>query len=321
MPKRSLLTLVFIALLLTACSSKAAAPTIAPSTGQYSSGAVSPDMGQPAAPRAPEEAAGESGSKGSGFVSNDTSAPARLVIKNAELTIVVPSPTKSMETITKMAESMNGFVVTSNSYRVSMTNGGETTQADITVRVPAERLDEALTTIKKEVKNADVDVVNENITGQDVTKEYTDLQSRQRNLEQAEQQLREIMASATKPQDVLDVFNQLTSVREQIEVIKGQIQYYEESARLSAISVHIKAEAASQPIVIGGWQPVGVAREAVQTLLDTLQFIASALIWIVLYVLPIALVIFLPLRLIWVLIRRWRQRRKVTPPPAPASPD
>ena len=50
------------------------------------------------------------------------------------------------------------------------------------------------------------------------------------------------MASATKTEDVMNVFNQLTQVREQIEVIKGQIKYYEESAALSAINVQIMAQ-------------------------------------------------------------------------------
>ena len=57
------------------------------------------------------------------------------------------------------------------------------------------------------------------------------------------------MEEATKTEDVLSVFNQLTQVREQIEVIKGQMQYYEQSAALSSISVELYANAAVQPVI------------------------------------------------------------------------
>ncbi|RPJ40416.1 MAG: DUF4349 domain-containing protein, partial [Chloroflexi bacterium] len=106
---------------------------------------------------------------------------------------------------------------------------------------------------------------------------------------------------------------------EQIEVLKGQIQYYEESAAMSAIAVQIKSQASVQPLEIGGWQPVGVARNAVQSLIDTLQFLGSALIWIILFFLPVALVIFLPLYLIARFFRRNR-KAKAQPPIPPTTP-
>jgi hypothetical protein len=183
-------------------------------------------------------------------------------------------------------------------------------------------LNEALVQVKKLVKDPTKDVKSETISGQDVTKEYTDLQSRLTNLQQAEAQLREIMASATKTEDVLSVYNQLTQIREQIEVIKGQIKYYEESSLMSSIAIVIQAQAAVQPLEVGGWQPVGVARNAVQALIDTMQFLGNAAIWLGLFVLPVGLVIFLPLRLLWWLLRRNRKAPKAptaTPPAAPQT--
>ena len=106
-------------------------------------------------------------------------------------------------------------------------------------------------------------------------------------------------------------------------MIKGQIQYYKDLAAMSAIAVTIQAQAAVQPLEIGGWQPVGVARSAAQALIDTMQIFGNAAIWIVLYVLPVGLLIFLPLRLLWFLIRRGRKNQppKVqAPPSAPQTP-
>jgi hypothetical protein len=247
----------------------------------------------------------------------------RLVIRNANLTIVVEEPAQAMNQISRMAESMNGYVVSSNLYKtVASSNNREVPEANITIRVPAGQLNSALEQIRALVKDEGKDVLAENISGQDVTKEYTDLNSRRTNLEEAEKQLREIMGSAVKTEDVLAVYRQLTAIRSEIETIKGQMQYYREASALSSISISIKSQASVQPLEIAGWQPVGVARNAVQATIDTMQFFATAAIWLALYVLPVLLVIFIPLRLIWIVIRRYDKNRPAKLPQAPpAAPE
>jgi len=232
----------------------------------------------------------------------------RIVIKNASLTLVVQDPAKSMSDISQLADEMNGYVVSANMYMQELDSGAQAPRASITIRVPAEELNLALERIKGE---SDQDPISESISSEDVTSDYVDLQSRLRNLENTEAQLTEIMGSATKTEDVLNVYNQLVNVREQIEVVKGRIKYYEESAALSAISVDLLADEAYQPLTIGGWQPQGVAKNAVQALINTLKFLANVVIWIVILVVPVILVLylifFLPLSFIW---RAWRRRRK-----------
>lgn len=242
----------------------------------------------------------------------------RLVVKNAKLSIVVTDPSKSLDTISSMAEELGGFVVTANLYHSQLDSGVEVPRGAITIRVKAESLDEAVSRIEAESSR---DPLNKTIESQDVTKEYTDLQSRLRNLEDAEAQLREIMGSASKTEDVLNVYNQLTQVREQIEVIKGQIQYYEQAAALSEIAVDLLANEAVQPLTIGGWQPVGVAKNAVQALINTLKFLVNVAIWVIILVIPVAgifyLVFVLPLTLVW---RAWRRRRKIRKQTAQPTP-
>ena len=99
-------------------------------------------------------------------------------------------------------------------------------------------------------------------------------------------------------------------MREQIEVIKGQMKYYEEAAALSKIAVSITADEAVQPIQVGGWQPSGVAKDAIEALIKTLQFLAEVGIWFVLCVLPVGLLIGLPLFFAVRAVIRIRKRRK-----------
>ncbi|MEJ2264614.1 MAG: DUF4349 domain-containing protein [Anaerolineales bacterium] len=305
MSKRFLFIVAILTLILAACA-QAAAPMQAPAE----------------APR-PADRAGqpEAGGEFAGDVVLESPSQAeetaeRIVIKNASLDIIADHPDQVLDTIGKMAEEMGGFIVSANLYQDSLPSGAQVPRGSITIRVPAERLDEAISRIEEQ---SDQPVQNKTINSQDVTREYIDLQSRLRNLEAAESQLLKIMDQATKTEDVLSVHNQLTQVREQIEVTKGQIQYYEQSARLSSISTNILPTELVEPLSIGGWQPVGVARNAVQALINGLQILVNAGIWLVLFMLPILLVIFLPLFFIARALLRWRARRKEKQVAQPAS--
>lgn len=230
----------------------------------------------------------------------------RMVIKNADLSIVVEDPLQKLENIVAMADEMGGFVVDSNVWQNTLSSGAKVPHVSITIRVPVERLDEALDLIKVGVG----EILSENVSGQDVTSDYTDLESRLRNLEAAEVQLQAIMDEAQKTEDVLQVYNNLISIREQIEVIKGQMKYFEEAARLSRISVDITGDEEAQPLQIGGWQPAGVAKDAIETMVSTLQKLGDIAIWVVLCVLPIGIVVGIPLFFVVRYVRRLRKRQK-----------
>jgi hypothetical protein len=58
---------------------------------------------------------------------------------------------------------------------------------------------------------------------------------------------------------------------------------------MSAITVSIQAKETIEPISVAGWSPKGVARDALQALIDIYQFLASAAIWIVITCLPVAI--------------------------------
>jgi hypothetical protein len=254
---------------------------------------------------------------------SNSSVPAvaveRIVIKNADLAIVVPDVNARMKDIQIMAEQMGGFVVSSNLYKSYTNNNVQVPEAQIVIRVPAAKLDDALAQIKKDA----VDVQSENVSGQDVTSEYVDLQSRLKNLEDAEAQLNDILKKATDTTDVVTIFNQLVSYREQIEVIKGQIKYYDESASLSAITVRIIAEETIQPLVIGKWEPKGIALEAIQDLINFLKGFTEFVIRFVIYILPSWIIVGIPLYLIFIggraLFRKMRGNKVKKEEPQEAS--
>ncbi|RPH55880.1 MAG: DUF4349 domain-containing protein [Chloroflexi bacterium] len=306
------ISIIFIltVLLLAAC-----APAAVSSSAPDNYGGGAPAM---EAPIAPEKAAYEVS------VGVDTvQAQQRLVIQNADLVLVVTDPKAKMIAISQLAQELGGFVVASNLYETTTENGAQVPTGSLTIRVPAEQLESALAKIKDGV----IDIQSENRTGQDVTQQYTDLKSQLKNLEATEQQLTLIMQKAEKTEDVLAVFNQLTQIRGQIEVTKGQIQYYEQSAALSAISVRLIAEESIQPIEIGGWKPVGVVRDAIQSLVNFLKGFFEFVVNLIIVIIPAIVLIFAVIYGMWRLFKfmfrlaGWKNPfKRKTPPAPPAAP-
>lgn len=306
--KRILFVMLIATFLLAACGS-AASPDYMRSEPAYG-GAPSyvDEISAQEMPAAPE-------ANKAGGANVDAAAIERLVIRNADLSIVVKDPEAAMTAITALAAKLGGFVVSSNLYQTYTPSGTPVPEAGVVIRVPAEKLDEALETIKADA----VEVQSENQSGQDVTSEYVDLESQLKNLESAEAQLMKIMENATDTEDVLNIFNQLTSIRGQIESIKGQMKYYKESAALSAISVRLVAEETVQPIEIAGWKPEGTLRDAVQNLIYFFQDFVDFLIVFVINWIPILLTIGfvfgLPIWLIVRAVRKSNRKRKAAEAP------
>jgi len=231
----------------------------------------------------------------------------RLVIQNADLAIVVKDPKARMQEISDLAKEFGGFVVSSNLYQSFTALGKEVPEASIVIRVPSERLDEALARIKEGA----VDIDYENRSGQDVTSQFVDLQSQLKAKEAAEKKLLEIMDQATRAEDVLAIYLQVQIVQTEIEQLKGQIKYLEESADLSAISVRLIAEEGTQPIEVGPWKPEGAAKDAIQDLIFFFQNFVDFLIRFVLYNLPALILIGIPLYLVFLAGRAlFRRSRK-----------
>ncbi|MEW6085577.1 MAG: DUF4349 domain-containing protein [Chloroflexota bacterium] len=242
----------------------------------------------------------------------DVQTQERMVIQNADLAIVVADPKTRMSEIAAMAEEMGGFVVSSNIYTTYYgVNSVEAPEATITIRVPQEKLDDALEAIKAGA----VEVNYENRSGQDVTSIYVDLQSQLKAKQAAEKKLLEILDQATETEGVLAVYTELQRIQSEIEVLKGQIQYYNESVALSAVSVRLIAEETVQPVEIGGWRLQGTANDAIQDLIYFTQGFVQFLIRFVLYNLPALILVAIPLYLAFLggrgLYRRFNKSKAV----------
>jgi len=216
----------------------------------------------------------------------------RLVIQNVDMSIVVTDPKARMGEIGDLAVEMGGFVVSSNLFQSTYgPNQIEVPEGNINIRVPSERLDEALEKIKEDA----VDVIYENRSGEDVTSQYVDLDSRLKVLRTTEENFLEILDNAKTTEDTLAVYSQLRQIQTEIEVIEGQMKYFRESAALSSVRITLVAEEKVKPVEIGPWKLQGTANEAAQDLVSFTQGFTRFLIRFVIFNLPSLILIAIPL--------------------------
>jgi hypothetical protein len=221
----------------------------------------------------------------------------RKIIRNASLAVEVASATDSQRKIVSIAESHQGFVVTSEATQRAST---DRTKPDITVnlvvRVPAIQFNQVM----EEIRAVGARVIQEKVTGQDVTEEFMDLEARIKNQKALEAQFIEIMKRAGKVDDALSVQRELAEVRTEIEKLEGRRRFLQNQSSLSTINVTLQPP--TQIVnATGFWYSVRSAfSDGVEVASEIILFLIRAIIALlpimVLIVLPAALIVKLGLR-------------------------
>lgn len=184
----------------------------------------------------------ESGTSGGGQGAGIPALLDRKMIMTATLTIETEEVSKRFEEIGNIAAGAGGFV-TSSSFgnTVAGTDGERQQTASITIRIPGEGYQRALVDLRKLGE-----VTLEQSGSNDVTEEYTDLESRLRGLRAVEAQYVEFLTRAATIEEVLTVQDRLNSVRVEIEQVQGRINLLANQTDLATITVHLEPP----PIVV-----------------------------------------------------------------------
>lgn len=221
----------------------------------------------------------------------------RMIVTNSYLSLVVADVADAVEEAKTYTSSMGGYFVNSSINRPE--EGGMGT---LSLRIPADTLDEALT----HFRNGAVTVVSEDLSGTDVTDQYVDNDERLRVLEANKARFEQIMAQATDIDDIVRVQREIFSLQSQIESIKGRQQYMEQTSKMALVTLYLSTDELSLPYAPADtWRPEVIFKTAVRSLVSTFRDMGTKLIWIGVYA-----IIWLPLLIIGWLIYRRRTRRK-----------
>lgn len=228
-----------------------------------------------------------------------TTAPVidvRKIVRTAQLSLQVDRFDVTAQRLVQIAESAGGFVADS-----SYAEDDGVPQGTFTLRVPAARFGAVMAEVDKLGA-----VTSRQISGQDVTEEFVDVQARLRNLERHEQRLLSFMDRATKVSDLLAIEQELARVRGEIEQLTGRLRFLERSADLASISVMMKQKA--KKTSGGVWDFSGTIGRMQAAFLATLRQILSVIEWLGVTASALAPVLVLGAG-VWFLIRRIRIAR------------
>jgi len=215
-----------------------------------------------------------------------TESDNRLIIQDTSLSLQVTDVGNIIKKIEEITASNGGFLV---NYRLSKPELAAS--GSIVVRVPETKRAETLTSFK----NLAVKVVSESVIGNDVTDQYVDLQTRLEILTKTKTKFEEILAKAYQINDLLNVQRELISLQSQIDDLKGQQKYLEQTAKLSKITVYLSTDELALPYApTNEWRPTVIFKTAIRSLLSSLRIIAGLIIWLVVYspiIIPVLLII------------------------------
>ncbi len=158
----------------------------------------------------------------------------RIIIRSGDIEFELDSFDAATATITKLITEIKGaFIATVNSEKLP--NGR--VKGSITVRVPPEHLDSLVLDLRKELgKNGELKGVR--ISSQDVTKQYTDLESRLRGARTMEQRLIQIIKEGKgEIKQLLEAERELGIWRTKIEEFEGELRYYANMAAFSTLTI------------------------------------------------------------------------------------
>lgn len=212
----------------------------------------------------------------------------RKILRNAEISLEVASPQDAQRKVTTIAESLGGFVVTSESKQRDTGDPASTElQVSLVVRVPEQQFGSALDQIRATGSR----VVQEKVTGQDVTEEFIDLEARIKTQKALELQFLEIMKQANKVADALEVQRQIADVRTEIEKLEGRKRFLQNRASLSTIAVNLQTHTAIAVNTSGFGRTV---RDAVADSVNVATTIVLFFVRFVIVMVPIFVLIILP---------------------------
>jgi len=232
----------------------------------------------------------------------------RKIVKTANLGVRSEDVRGSAAEAQQVAARFGGAVLSSQVSQ-GAAREEDSVYADLVLSVPSQEFENALA----ELRGLGKKVTDDSVTGQDVTEEFVDLESRERNLLAAERSMLELYNRAQSVDDTLYIQRELTAIRGEIELVQGRIKYLEQRAAFSQITLSIQPVAAlTPPPKQPAWDPSAVAAKAWAASLNVLQ--GAATVAITAAVFGWWLIPLLIFGLIW-----WRRRNRTTSPAAGSS--
>ncbi len=220
-------------------------------------------------------------------------SPLKLV-RTGHVSVEIPDFEKAAKELGKLVESVGGYLADTQVQR----NPSGARSGSVTLRVPAASYESVGSKIRTLGK-----VMSELSNVQDVTKAYSDLETRLRVKREAQNRIRELLRTkAGNLKEILEAEKEIARITEEIEQAEGERRFFDHQILLSTITVEL-----NEP------EPISLARPSSwwalsEALRDSAAMIAGSLAFmlrVVLILLPWAAAAW---GLVWGI--RWMRRKR-----------
>ncbi|EOS78630.1 hypothetical protein C819_00230 [Lachnospiraceae bacterium 10-1] len=191
----------------------------------------------------PEAAAGYTEEGGTGASVVQVQDVQRKLIRDVNLEVETETFEELLSTVGEKTRNLGGYIEESYTYNGSNYYGKGTRNANLTIRIPAEKLDEFLLAVG-EVSN----VISRNESVTDVTLEYVDLESHKKVLLAEQERLLELLEKAETIEDIISLESRLSQVRYQIESMEAQLRTMDNRVNYSTVYLYINEVAKLTPV-------------------------------------------------------------------------
>ncbi|MFT6749019.1 MAG: hypothetical protein ACJAQ1_000948 [Flavobacterium sp.] len=159
--------------------------------------------------------------------SDETSIKAKI-IKNANLRFETDDLIKTNAKIQASVKKLNATIQSDAEEKEYKTNTRR-----LLVRIPSKNFEDFITEISKGVGYFDT----KEISSQDVTEEFIDIESRLKTKKVLESRYLELLKKVNKISEILEIEKQISEIREEIESKEGRLKYLNSQVSMSSVSI------------------------------------------------------------------------------------
>jgi hypothetical protein len=302
---KKLALFVLILLFLSGCAPAAtpesfsapAAPAPAMQPANENSGLDGAPPAATPAPSVPAQPTGAGSAPGSSDQLAYAPASSVMVIKDAEMELLVDNTDRAISQVTQTAADSGGYIIDTQTWF-----SGGYKYAKIRLGIPSLQFEKSLNVLR----DLAIKIVSEKASGQDVSSAYVDLQSKLTNLEATADRVRQFLKDAKTIDDSLRINQQLADLEGQIEQVKGQMRFYEGRSTYSTVTVDLDPQFPTPtptmtmtptvtPTPTPTWNPGVTFHQASTVLQSGTQVTVDTLIWVIVVLGPIAVFVLLVL--------------------------
>lgn len=250
----------------------------------------------PAPPPPPPQAAAPTTAPGSVAVPT-----ARKVIRNGGMRLEVATLDEALAALREVVASSGGYLGGESRSQID----GQARQATVTCRIPAEKLDAAIERLRALGREEGLD-----LTADDITEQYFDLEVRLRTQQQLEARLKELLSRSTNDlSDLLDIEREVARVRGEIDQLTGRKRLWDQQVAISTLMVTLHEPVPLVASEDGGvWRTLRNAfRQAADNFVVSIAEVIAATGGLIPLIAALALVF-------WIVRALWRRSRRAKAP-------